>query len=720
MKKILFLLSLLVFVGTIEAQIVTIADVNFESTPSGWIITPTNYWTANTDLYAGGQTSYHGFVPIGNQGDTVILTSPLYDFGLYRYAFLSFNQICKVSGSDICQIEYRENIMGASWKVIPRSSYKGSGIYTNAVFCDGSYTDWLPGDSLAIPTNNWWKTELFDISNEVSFAEVQFRFKITKGNVIGSQIAYGWLIDNFKLTASINPIAPPVVELISNYGDTVYNTGPFVIKAKVATRTYAPILNPKLYYTTTFNNITSHDSVMMTAVEGDSIWTATIPQHLFGTSITFSIVGYDSVGNNNSVNSAFYLKRGVGGHTIGYTYYYPADTTGATNNNLAIIFHANKINSWSRSLYLASEVGSSTQDLTITSLAWYNRTYNYVYLRPNVNVYMKCTAATSNTNLTHEIPSISGATLVYSGPVTTSLSWNEIKLLPAFNVPIGSNLMIYFEDSSGIVPGTSIIYWAGHLDNTRTVYQYDGSSVTQSSMAPLMRFGLGVIVNDTNSVAMHSIDNPKNSVFVNPSAQIPVVVTIKNKGIANLDSCYIDWTLNGIPQVRHTWRGNLPDDFNATDTIGYFSPAANQYDTIMVWVSMPNGVYDSTTYDDTLVRVTYGMSGLDMYFVTSYGDTVYNTGPFPIQAYIASLTHTSVALPINLQVKYTFNNIDSYDTLRMDSIGNNIYEAIISQHIFGTDIEYSITLLDSLGNVCSIINRFHIKRGIGGELFKIL
>ena len=219
---------------------------------------------------------------------------------------------------------------------------------------------------------------------------------------------------------------------------------------------------------------------------------------------------------------------------------------------------------------------------------------------------------------------------------------------------------------------------------------------------------------------MHSIDNPKNSVFVNPSAQIPVVVTIKNKGIANLDSCYIDWTLNGIPQVRHTWRGNLPDDFNATDTIGYFSPAANQYDTIMVWVSMPNGVYDSTTYDDTLVRVTYGMSGLDMYFVTSYGDTVYNTGPFPIQAYIASLTHTSVALPINLQVKYTFNNIDSYDTLRMDSIGNNIYEAIISQHIFGTDIEYSITLLDSLGNVCSIINRFHIKRGIGGELFKIL
>ena len=109
MKKFVLFLSLIVFVGMVEAQIASIADINFESVPSGWTISPSNYWVANTNLYAGGHTSYHGFVPIGNPGDTVILTSPLYDFGPYGYAFLSFNQICKVSGSDICQIEYREN-----------------------------------------------------------------------------------------------------------------------------------------------------------------------------------------------------------------------------------------------------------------------------------------------------------------------------------------------------------------------------------------------------------------------------------------------------------------------------------------------------------------------------------------------------------------------------------------------------------------------------------
>jgi hypothetical protein len=77
MKKFVLFLSLIVFVGMVEAQIASIADINFESVPSGWTISPSNYWVANTDLYAGGHASYHGFVPIGNSGDTVIFTSPM-------------------------------------------------------------------------------------------------------------------------------------------------------------------------------------------------------------------------------------------------------------------------------------------------------------------------------------------------------------------------------------------------------------------------------------------------------------------------------------------------------------------------------------------------------------------------------------------------------------------------------------------------------------------
>jgi hypothetical protein len=129
-----------------------------------------------------------------------------------------------------------------------------------------------------------------------------------------------------------------------------------------------------------------------------------------------------------------------------------------------------------------------------------------------------------------------------------------------------------------------------------------------------------------------------------------------------------------------------------------------------MWTSLPNGVYDSTTYDDTLVRISYGISGLDLEFVSTMDDTVYTIGPFTVQARIVSRTLTSLPSTINLDVKYTFNGIDNYDTIPMTSLGNSIYEAIIPQHVFGTDITYSITLIDSLGNVCCIIDGFYIQR----------
>lgn len=101
MKRLLFFLFFLASLCLSKAQLVTIENQTFENPLSGWTITPTGYWDTDTNLYAGGHASYCGYVPIGSQGDTVVLTSPLYDFSPYGYAFLSFNQICKVSGSDI-------------------------------------------------------------------------------------------------------------------------------------------------------------------------------------------------------------------------------------------------------------------------------------------------------------------------------------------------------------------------------------------------------------------------------------------------------------------------------------------------------------------------------------------------------------------------------------------------------------------------------------------
>jgi hypothetical protein len=142
---------------------------------------------------------------------------------------------------------------------------------------------------------------------------------------------------------------------------------------------------------------------------------------------------------------------------------------------------------------------------------------------------------------------------------------------------------------------------------------------------------------DTNSVALYSLDSPLDSVVAAPGHQVPIVVTIKNKGYADLDSCQINWSLNGIPQQSYTWRGYMPWDFNASDTIGWYTPSVNKYETLVVWTICPtdNMIQHLMTIQlqDTLLVLPfkYGFCFLSI-------DTIYNTGPFDIQAVISSRT----------------------------------------------------------------------------------
>ena len=71
-----------------------------------------------------------------------------------------------MSESDIVSIEYEINRVGAVWRKIPLSSYVGNrAAYKNQKFSHQSYSEWQPNDSLATPTNAWWKTETFDLSS---------------------------------------------------------------------------------------------------------------------------------------------------------------------------------------------------------------------------------------------------------------------------------------------------------------------------------------------------------------------------------------------------------------------------------------------------------------------------------------------------------------------------------------------------------------------------
>ena len=399
-KRMSLLTMLVLATVGVQAQATYLANVTFSSkTPQGWSIYPTftataPSWKTDTGICVSAKYAMHGYVPYGVAGDTSVLVTPYYDCTNYACVLLRFSHICKVLPSDICRIEYQEDVIGSAkkWRPIPYDAYKG-GCATyrlDSGFSHTSYTTWAQNDTLAKPTNGWWKQETFNISDYAGYTKVRFRFIIRKGSYLGSFIAAGWYVDDFQVIASQYELKPPVVEFLSNLNDTIYSTGPFTIKAKVATRTAAKIVNPYLAYSITYEGKTKKDSVRMKAVEGDSMWMAEIPQQYYGTEVSYSIFGRDANGNNARANGNFVNKRLKAREMSGYTYYMPDDTTGGSSSNLAIVYHVGYASSLSRSLYLASEINPNNLPMVFSKLAWYNRSYTTVVTR-NIKIWMLAT-----------------------------------------------------------------------------------------------------------------------------------------------------------------------------------------------------------------------------------------------------------------------------------------------------------------------------------------
>ena len=81
----------------------------------------------------------------------------------------------------------------------------------------------------------------------------------------------------------------------------------------------------------------------------------------------------------------------------------------------------------------------------------------------------------------------------------------------------------------------------------------------------------------------------------------PVIVKIKNYGVANLTSVQINWKVNGTLQSPYSWTGVLPyDSTSATITIGNFNFLAGQGHNLVFWTSLPNTYNDTIYVNDTL------------------------------------------------------------------------------------------------------------------------
>jgi hypothetical protein len=692
---------------------------DFDGTVS-FTMTPVGSWVSDPSYSLPGSSvanpkSYLGLVP--NQiGNTTILQTPQYDFTGMTNIILQFSHICKVSPSDTTYVQYRfggTNI----WVNLEQSTYMGKAWnYGVSGFNAASYNEWLSADSTATPSLAWWREETFDLRS-MQEQHVDFRFVIKRGQTQGSQTSYGWLLENFQIKAAPASIDPPVVEFVSPFvKDTVYNTGPWEINAKVARRTNALIVTPWLKYMAIYQGaVIVNDSVLMTRVAGDSLWKGTIPQFEMGTDVAYFITGIDMNGNKLSVASGYVIDlpaingdmeqviSGVGGNT-----------------NAAIPFSVFYGFGWSHELILSSEINSENTARHIISLAYYAISYGRAANLLNQTLYLKAVPAATPPPLAYIDPIADGATLVWQGTMVrpTLNAWMELPLIAPFTLPAGSNLMVYWENRDGTTQITTNTWRATPITNMGVAnydeYGFPTTDGAYQSTKTDIRFTVLKTSYGLNSVAVPEL-SIYDSVTVTPGTQIPIVVNMKNKGETYLDSVIISYTLNGAAPVHKTWYGHLPWDFNTLDTLGYYTQKVNGYDTLVVWVSLPNGVTDPVTGDDTLRKVVYGMSGIFMNFVTYKEDTVYETGPFAISARITALAGNTIGT-VSLNVITTNNGTVTPSTLPMTySSSDNLWKTSIPNKPFGSDVAYSITLTDMLGNVITIAKSYYVKPcGVSG------
>jgi hypothetical protein len=335
-------------------------------------------------------------------------------------------------------------------------------------------------------------------------------------------------------TVSAQSVMLPLVEFIVPETDTL-GTLSFDVLAKIRSFTGAPTTPPILYMEATHKDAYFfYDSIPM--IQNGDIWQATIPQQYYGSKVIYSLTVSDAIGNTmdlrDSVSIAMYFNK-----ISDYIYYASADTSGGVSNTASVL-SGTRLNSWSRHLYLNSEL-ENINPLMETYIASIAFKLNVAITtagvdRTDVRIYMAATTSTMQP-ATYLDPVINGATLVYQGPMIMQYpGWIELAFSKSFTLPVGSNLMVYIEDYT---PITGSFTWKAKTATVGSVSGYPIGTYDAIPTKPVTRFGLGIVdPYKGNNLGLLSLLSPVNDMDnLCGSDYSPVNVTMINLGENDYD-----------------------------------------------------------------------------------------------------------------------------------------------------------------------------------------
>ncbi|MDD2412799.1 MAG: hypothetical protein PHR79_07800, partial [Bacteroidales bacterium] len=627
MKKLYLFLVMIVFSFPLFSQTYLIQE-GFESLPFSFTttsVTGSDDWTQNSVYYAEGTKSIRGAVP-ANTGQSTQLTTIIFSTQGYNNVYLRFKHIAKIAPTDQAQLRYiigngTPQIIPSTDDVYSRPTTGGYLVGSNPMFTASSYSDWDAANINTLPQQSWWKSEVFNISSLVANKDsVRISFRIQKGGTAGTEAAYGWLIDNIEILASENEIIPPSIAFITPFPkDTIFGTGPWVIKAKVLDESDIASVDIKHRITLNEGAPGTWNTTPMTEIN-DSIFSFEIPSQPYLTTVEYQIVAKDEFNNERITDIKKFLNKRPPAEIVIF-YDSTASTTqpnpfvhNYTQNRVQFIIRADELHDF------------GIQPGPIQSIAFYV-TNPATASTSAGSLFSNFSIKAGQTSLSVSPSSfVGGLTEVYSAANLIGnhqAGWNVFE----FSTDIiwdGTSNLIFQKCHANSITGsnyggnatiwqTSTPFVASYAAYTDTSGDLCGgthaSPLTGSySKRPVVRIGYQQ-TDISLDAAMAAVVEPESVLIT--TEQSDVKVRIKNSGTTILTSADVYWSLNGVTQAGPlAWTGSMyQDQVTAMLTLASNVTFPAGLNELKFWTSNPNGGTDLNNLNDTLTHSVFVCGG---------------------------------------------------------------------------------------------------------------
>ncbi|MDD2346167.1 MAG: hypothetical protein PHY85_08480, partial [Bacteroidales bacterium] len=626
MKKLYLFLVMIVFTLPLFSQTYLIQE-GFENIPfqlTTTTVTGSDDWTQNSVYFAEGSKSVRGIVP-PNVGQNTQLTTIVFSTQGYNNVYLRFKHIAKIAPTDQAQLRYiigngTPQVIPSADSIYSRPTTGGYLSGSNPVFTASSYSEWDAANLTTLPLQSWWKSEVFNISSLVANQDsIRISFRINKGGSTGSDAAYGWLIDNIEILASPNEILPPSIAFITPFPkDTIFGTGPWVIKAKVLDESDIASVDIKHRITLNEGAPGTWNTTPMTEIN-DSIFSFEIPSQPYLTTVEYQIVAKDEFDNERITDiKKFFNKRPPAEVVI----FYDSTATANQPNPFVHNYTQNRV----QFIIRADELlDFGVQPGPIQSIAFYITTPANTTTAGSL--FSNFSIKAGQTSLS-ESPSsfVGGLTEVYSATNLIGnhqVGWNVFE----FSTNIiwdGTSNLIFQKCHANSITGSD---WAGNASiwqtSTPFVASYAAYTDTSGDLCggthaspytgsyskrPIVRIGYQQ-TDFSLDAAMAAVVEPESILITTDQSDIKV--RIKNAGTTILTSADVYWSLNGVTQAGPlAWTGSMyQDQVTAMLTLASNVTLPSGFNELKFWTANPNGGTDLNNLNDTLIHKVFVCGG---------------------------------------------------------------------------------------------------------------